>query len=37
VRPLILGLPFSFAWVIGWIIVLFCGLLWLYLGETRKD
>lgn len=33
VEPLILGLPLGFAWVISAILVVFFGLLWLYLGE----
>lgn len=33
VEPLVLGLPLGFAWVIAAILVVFFGLLWLYLGE----
>ncbi len=30
IRPYVLGLPFSFAWVVGWLIVMFVALVLLY-------
>lgn len=33
IRPFILGLPFSFAWVVGWLVVMFVALIWLYRSE----
>jgi hypothetical protein len=33
IRPFVLGLPFSFAWVILWLAVMFAALIWLYRGE----
>lgn len=30
VRPYILGLPLSFAWVVGWLVVMFVALVLLY-------
>jgi hypothetical protein len=29
-RPYVLGLPFSFAWVVGWLVVMFGALVLLY-------
>jgi len=41
IRPYVLGLPFSFAWVVGWLIVMFVALVFLYRtdepGENRTD
>ena len=34
--PLILGLPTSLAWVVLWLVVVFCGLLWLYRGDRHR-
>ena len=33
IRPLILGLPLSFAWVVGVLLLMFGALLWLYRDE----
>lgn len=33
VRPLLLGLPLSLAWVVGWLLVTFVALLMLYRSE----
>lgn len=33
VRPLVLGLPLSFAWVVGWLGVVFGALVWLYRSD----
>lgn len=30
VRPFVLGLPFSFAWVALWLLLVFAALFWLY-------
>ena len=30
IRPYLLGLPYSFAWVVGWLIVMFVALVLLY-------
>ena len=30
IRPYVLGLPLSFAWVVGWLIVMFIALVLLY-------
>jgi hypothetical protein len=37
VEPYVLGLPFSFAWVVGWMAVLFGGLLGLYWAEPSSS
>ncbi|MEM1128421.1 MAG: hypothetical protein AAGI71_17380 [Bacteroidota bacterium] len=34
-RPLVLGLPASFAWVIGWLFVIFGALIALYRSEDH--
>ncbi len=34
VRPLILGLPLSLAWVILWLAISFGALVWLYRAES---
>lgn len=34
VRPYVFGLPFSFAWVVGWLVVMFVALVFLYLTDT---
>lgn len=36
-RPFVLGLPFSFFWVILWLLVSFTGLLLLYLFRYRGE
>lgn len=36
VEPLILGLPLGFAWAVAAVLVVFFGLLWLYLGEVDE-
>ena len=33
IRPLILGLPRSFAWVVGWLTVVFVALVWMYRSD----
>ncbi len=35
IRPLILGLPLSFAWVVLWLAVVFAALVWLYRTEEE--
>ncbi len=35
IRPLILGLPLSLAWVVSALSVMFAALLWLYRSEDR--
>jgi|GEM_PF-1685721 len=32
-EPMVLGLPFGIAWVIGALLVMFVGLAWLYRGD----
>lgn len=33
IRPMILGLPLSFAWIIAWLVVVFAAFVWLYRVE----
>lgn len=33
IRPFVLGLPFSFAWVILWLLIVFFAFAWLYRSE----
>ena len=33
IRPLILGLPLSMAWVAFWIVAMFAAMVWLYRSE----
>ena len=33
IRPLILGLPLSFAWVILWLAIVFAALVWTYRSD----
>ena len=35
IRPYVLGLPFSLAWVVGWLIVVFGALVLLYRTEEH--
>lgn len=35
--PIILGLPFSFFWVILWIVITFAALIGLYFLDPEKD
>ena len=35
-RPFILGLPLSLAWVLLWLVVVFGGLVWLYVTEPEE-
>ena len=35
-EPLILGIPLGFAWVIAAVLLVFSGLLWLYLNEDDE-
>lgn len=37
IRPYILGLPLSFAWVVGWLVVMFVALILLYRADTPDD
>jgi len=41
IRPYVLGLPLSFAWVVGWLLVMFVALVLLYrtdeLDEKKTD
>lgn len=36
IRPLILGLPLSFAWPVLWLLVVFAGLCWVYRGDLDE-
>lgn len=36
-EPRVLGLPLSLAWVVGWVIASFLGLLTLYLWEEHGE
>lgn len=33
IRPFMLGLPLSFAWVVLWLVVVFGALVWLYRSD----
>jgi hypothetical protein len=33
IRPLVLGLPLSFAWVILWLTIVFAALVWVYRSD----
>ncbi len=35
IRPYVLGLPFSFAWVVGWLVVMFVALVLFYRADER--
>lgn len=35
IRPLVFSLPFGFAWLVLWILIVFAALLWLYRGDTH--
>lgn len=37
IRPYVLGLPFSFAWVVGWLVVMFGALVVLYRHDHTSD
>jgi hypothetical protein len=37
IRPFVLGIPFSFAWVILWVILGWIVLIRLYLGQQQRD
>ena len=37
VKPLILGLPLSLAWVLLWLLLVFLGLVGLYLGDEGDE
>jgi len=37
IRPYVLGLPFSLAWVVGWLLVVFVALLFLYRTEEQDS
>lgn len=36
IRPLILGLPLSLAWVVLWLVVVFAALVWLYRADDAR-
>jgi len=36
IKPFIFGLPLSFAWVIGWLVVMFGAQLWLFWMDEHK-
>lgn len=36
IRPYILGLPFSLAWVVGWLLVVFASLVVVYRAEEHS-
>jgi hypothetical protein len=36
-RPFVLGLPFSLAWLIGWLLLIFVGLVGLYRHDRRRS
>ncbi len=36
-KPLVLGLPFGIAWVVGCLAIVFVGLLWLYRADFHDD
>lgn len=36
IRPLVLGMPLSLAWVVAWVVASFLGLLAVYLWEGRR-
>ncbi|MDY7095636.1 MAG: hypothetical protein SX243_21895 [Acidobacteriota bacterium] len=33
--PLVLGLPMSLAWIVGWLLVVCAGLAWMYRGDRK--
>jgi hypothetical protein len=35
IRPLVLGMPLSLAWVVAWVVISFLGLLAIFLWESR--
>lgn len=35
-EPFVLGMPFGFAWVVGCLIIMFAGLVWLYRADRRS-
>lgn len=37
IHPYVLGLPFSLAWVVGWLLVVFAALVLLYRSEERSN
>lgn len=37
IRPLVLGMPLSLAWVVAWVLASFVGLLSIFLWESRRD
>jgi hypothetical protein len=37
IRPYVLGLPFSFAWIVGWLVVMFGALVVLYRHDSVSD
>lgn len=37
IEPRVLGLPLSLAWVVGWVVASFLGLLALYSWEARRE
>lgn len=33
--PLVLGLPMSLAWIVGWLVTVCAGLAWMYRGDRQ--
>lgn len=37
IRPYVLGFPFSFAWVVGWLVIVFVALVLFYRTDDSVD
>lgn len=37
IRPYVLGFPFSFAWVVGWLVIVFVALVLFYRTDESVD
>lgn len=37
IRPYVLGLPFSFAWVVGWLVLVFVALVLFYRTDVPDE
>lgn len=37
IRPYVLGFPFSFAWVVGWLVLVFVALVLFYRTDESAD
>lgn len=37
IRPYVFGLPLSFAWIVGWLIIMFVALVLFYRVDTSDD